>query len=431
MSGDKLLRGRVLNFNREPNAIDDSNSYDYFEDGAIVIRQGLIVAVGNFNDLSAKYENGSTIIDHRPHLLMPGFIDTHIHFPQAQVIASWGAQLLDWLNTYTFPEETKFSNREHAQKIASAFIDELIRHGTTTAVAFCSVHPQSVDAYFGAATARNMRMIGGKVMMDRNAPEGVLDTPQSSYDDSKTLIDRWHGTGRSLYAISPRFAITSTPQQLEMAEALVREHPDCYMQTHLSENHAEIDFTAELYPDARDYLDIYEHYGLLGPRSLFGHCIHLKPRERAVMAESGSIAVFCPTSNLFLGSGLYDEAGLRSDGVRTAIATDVGGGTNYSMLRTLDEGYKVLQLQHQQMNPLKSFYWITRGNAEALSLADKIGTLDEGSEADIVVLDAGATPAMALRMETIKSLSEELFVLQTLGDDRSIVQTYIAGEKCK
>ena len=431
MSDEKLLRGRVLSFKREPDAINDSSSYDYFEDGAIVIRQGMIAAVGQFNDLSMKLDSNAIIIDHRPHLLMPGFIDTHIHFPQAQVIASWGAQLLDWLNTYTFPEETKFSNTEHAQKIASAFFDELIRHGTTTAVAYCSVHPQSVDAYFSEAAARNMRMIGGKVMMDRNAPEGVLDTPQSSYDASKSLIERWHGNGRSLYAISPRFAITSTPQQLEMAQALVQEYPDCYMQTHLSENHAEIEFTAELYPDARDYLDIYEHYGLLGPRSLFGHCVHLKPRERVAMAETGSVAVFCPTSNLFLGSGLYDEAGLKSSGVKTAIATDVGGGTNYSMLRTLDEGYKVLQLQRQQMNPLKSFYWITRGNAEALSLEDKIGTLDAGSEADIVILDASATPAMALRMETVKSLSEELFVLQTLGDDRSIVETYIAGESCK
>ncbi|MCP4048694.1 MAG: guanine deaminase, partial [Gammaproteobacteria bacterium] len=357
----------------------------------------------------------------------PGFIDAHIHFPQAQVIASWGAQLLDWLNTYTFPEETKFSDPQHAARIASSFMDELLRHGTTTAAAYCSVHSPSVDAYFGEANARNMRMIGGKVMMDRNAPQGVLDTPQSSYDDSKSLIEKWHGHARSSYAITPRFAITSTAGQLEMAQALVREHPDCYMQTHLSENHAEIETTAELYPNARDYLDIYQTYDLLGPRSLFGHCIHLKPRERAAMAETGSVAVFCPTSNLFLGSGLYDEAGLKAEGIITAIATDVGGGTNYSMLRTLDEGYKVLQLQRQQMNPLKSFYWITLGNARALSLEDKIGTLAAGSEADIVVLDASATPAMALRMQNVESLSEELFILQTLGDDRSIAQTYVAG----
>jgi guanine deaminase len=431
MNSEKLLRGRVLSFKREPIAIDDMQALEFVEDGAILVCDGLIKAIGKHADVAAAATDDVETIDHRPHLLMPGFIDTHIHFPQAQVIGSWGAQLLDWLNTYTFPAEAKFSDADHCERIASAFIDELLRHGTTTAVSYCSVHPQSVDAYFSEANARNLRMIGGKVMMDRNAPDSVTDTAQSSYDDTKRLIEKWHGKGRSLYAITPRFAITSTPAQLEMAQALVSEYPDCYMQTHLSENHDEIAFTLELYPKARDYLDVYENYDLLGSRSLFGHCIHLSDRERTAMAESGSVAVFCPTSNLFLGSGLYDEAGLSAQGVTTAIATDVGGGTNYSMLRTLDEGYKILQLQGQQMNPLKSFYWITLGNARALSLADKIGTLEAGSEADIVVLDAAATPAMALRMETVETLSEELFVLQTLGDDRSIVQTYAGGEAAK
>ena len=290
------------------------------------------------------------------------------------------------------------------------------------------MHPESVDAYFAEAVRRNMAMAGGKVMMDRNAPEAVRDTPQSSYDQSKSLIARWHGAGRALYAISPRFAITSTPEQMEMAGTLAAEHPDCYIQTHLSENHGEIALTRELYPWARDYLDVYERYGLLGPRSLFGHCIHLEDREKSAMAETGSIAVFCPTSNLFLGSGLYDEAGLRDLGVRRAIATDVGGGTNYSMLRSLDEGYKILQLRGQSLSPLNSFYWTTLGNARALGLEDKIGTLEMGTEADIVVLDSRATSAMALRMETVGTLSEELFVLQTLGDDRAVVETYSAGE---
>ena len=272
-------------------------------------------------------------------------------------------------------------------------------------------------------------MIGGKVMMDRNAPEAVTDTPQSSYDDSKAVIERWHGRGRALCAVTPRFAITSTPAQLEMAGTLMREHPDCYMQTHLSENHDEIAFTASLYPEARDYLDVYERHGLLGRRSLFGHSIHLSERERAAMAESGSVAVFCPTSNLFLGSGLFDDAGLGAQGVRRAIATDVGGGTNYSMLRTLDEGYKVLALRGQKLDPLRAFWWITRGNAEALSLEGRIGTLAPGAEADVVVLDSGATPAMALRMETVETLAEELFVLETLGDDRAVAATYVAGER--
>jgi guanine deaminase len=425
---ERLLRGRVLRFLAEPQGIDDTASYAYDEDGAILVRDGLVAAVGPASQVLAQAA-GAEVVDHSPHLLMPGFIDTHIHMPQAQVIASWGAQLLDWLNTYTFPEESRFSDPAHAARIAGAFLDELLRHGTTTAVAYCSVHPASVDAFFTAAAARNLRMLGGKVMMDRNAPDAVLDTPRSSYDDSKALIARWHGRGRALYAISPRFAITSTPEQMEMAQALVAEHPELHMQTHLSENRDEIDFTLSLYPKARDYLDVYETYGLLGPKSLFGHAIHLSDRETAAMAETGSVAVFCPTSNLFLGSGLYDKVGLREKGVRRAIATDVGGGTNYSMLRTLDEGYKVLALRGQKLDPLKAFWWITRGNAEALGLADTIGTLEVGTEADVVALDSRATPAMALRAERIRTLPEELFLLETLGDDRAVAATYVAGER--
>ena len=425
---DKILLGRVLRFLSEPQGIEDRASYAYDEDGAILIRDGLVAASGAAADIIAQAPD-APVTDHRPHLMMPGFIDAHIHMPQAQVIASWGAQLLDWLNTYTFPAESKFSDPAHAARIAGAFLDELLRHGTTTAVAYCSSHPASVDAYFEAAEARGLRMIGGKVMMDRNCPDGVRDSAQSSYDDSKALIAKWHGKGRALYAITPRFAITSTPEQMAMAQALVVEHPDLHMQTHLSENRDEIDFTLSLYPKARDYLDVYETYGLLGPKSLFGHAIHLSDRETAAMAATGSVAVFCPTSNLFLGSGLYDKIGLRETGVRRAVATDVGGGTSYSMLRTLDEGYKVLALRGQKLDPLTAFWWVTRGNAEALGLADTIGTLAPGTEADIVVLDARATPAMALRAETIETLAEELFLLETLGDDRAIAATYVAGER--
>jgi guanine deaminase len=272
-----------------------------------------------------------------------------------------------------------------------------------------------------------MRNAAGKVMMDRNAPPGLLDTAQSGYEDTKALIKKWHGRGRQVYAISPRFAITSTPEQLEASGTLAREYPDCLVQTHLSENHAEIAYACELYPGALDYTDIYARYGLLGPKSLFGHCIHLSDREAGAMAESGSVAVFCPTSNLFLGSGLFDMARLRASNVRVAVATDIGGGTSYSMLRTLDEAYKVLNLQGQRYHPLRSFYQMTLGNADALSMADKIGTLEVGSEADLVVLDARATSAMALRMETVRTLSEELFLLQTMGDDRTVVETYVAG----
>ncbi|MEM1345890.1 MAG: guanine deaminase, partial [Pseudomonadota bacterium] len=284
------------------------------------------------------------------------------------------------------------------------------------------------EALFSEAERCGLRLIAGKTMMDRNAPPGVLDTAQSAYDDTKALIERWHGRGRTEVAITPRFAITSTPAQMEAAQALVRAHPGCPVQTHLSENHAEIALTAELYPEAVDYLDVYERYDLLGRRALFGHCLHLSARERARLAETGSVAVFCPTSNLFLGSGLFDLAGLEQAGVRTALASDIGGGTSYSLLRTLDEAYKVLRLQGQTLDPLSAFYRVTRGNAEALGLAECIGTLEAGTEADVVVLDARATPAMALRMERVETLAEELFVLQTLGDDRAVRAVYVAGE---
>jgi guanine deaminase len=427
---EMILRGRVLRFLSEPAGIDDAASYAYEEDGAILVRDGRVAAVGPAAGVIAAAP-AAEVVDHRPHLLMPGFIDTHIHMPQAQVIASWGAQLLDWLNTYTFPAEARFAERGHADRIAGAFLDLLLAHGTTTAVAYCSSHPASVDAYFEAAEARGLRMIGGKVMMDRNCPEGVRDTAQSSYDDSKRLIARWHGKGRASYAITPRFAITSTPEQMAMAQALVAEHPDLHMQTHLSENRDEIDFTLSLYPKARDYLEVYESYGLLGPKTLLGHCIHLTHRECEVIAATESVAVWCPTSNLFIGSGLFDRDRLREHGARLAIATDIGGGTSYSLLRTLDEGYKVLQLRGQRLDPLTGFYMATLGNARALGLEGRIGAIEAGRDADLVVLDSRATPQMALRMDAVDSLANELFLLQTCGDDRAVAETYVMGKAMK
>tara|TARA_R110000751_G_scaffold288076_4_gene393335 strand:+ start:194268 stop:195575 length:1308 start_codon:yes stop_codon:yes gene_type:complete len=429
----RLIRGRLLSFKDVPRDIDDTSSYSYEEDGAVLSTDGVIIASGDYASVKQQAPAEAIAIDHRPHLIMPGFIDTHLHFPQMQVIGSYAAALLEWLNTYTFVEEQKFVDPVHAARIATAFFDELVRHGTTSAVAYCSVHRSSAEAFFSESHRRNFRMIAGKVMMDRNAPPALLDTPQSGYDDTKAIIEKWHGKGRQMVAITPRFAITSSPEQLEMAGALMREFPDLHMQTHLSENQAEIEFTKELYPQHHDYVAVYDHYGLLGPKSLFGHSIHLSDREADAMSASGSVAVFCPTSNLFLGSGLFDLKTLdeRDDPVRIAIATDIGGGSSYSMLRTLDEGYKILQLQGQRMTPLESFYRITLGNARALSLEDRIGTIEPGREADMVVLNAGATPAMALRMETVTKLSEELFLLQTMGDDRAIVETYIAGEPAK
>ncbi len=423
-----ILRGRVLTFVDEPTSASDTSSYRYIEDGAVVINDGKIFMVGAFNAAAAA---GHEVIDHRPNLIMAGFIDPHIHFPQMQVIGSYAANLLEWLNTYTFVEEQRFGDVAHASRIAGLFCDELIRHGTTTASVYCSVHPQSVDALFEASNARGMLMLGGKVMMDRNAPAALCDTPQTGYDDSIALIGKWHGQGRGKYVISPRFAITSSPEQMEMAEALARAYPDLHIQTHVDENMAEVEFARELYPNMMDYIGIYERYHLLGPRTLLGHCIHLTHRELEAIASTRSVAVFCPTSNLFIGSGLFDYERLHKHGARIGIATDVGGGTSYSMLQTLDQGYKVLQLRGQRLTPLNSFYMVTLGNARALSLEDQIGSLSAGCDADIVVLNARATPQMALRMETVSTLSEELFLLQTCGDDRAIAETYVAGKPMK
>ncbi|MEJ8309036.1 guanine deaminase [Agrobacterium larrymoorei] len=428
-----LLRGRLLSFKRAPLSIDDTASYLYIEDGGLLVSDGKIAAIGEYADILAQAPEGVTEKDHRPHLIVPGLIDMHLHFPQMQVIGSYAANLLEWLNTYTFPEECRFVESAHAQRIATHFYDELIRHGTTTAVAYCSVHKTSADAFFAEALKRNMLMVGGKVMMDRNAPQGLLDTPELGYDETRQVIADWHGKGRNHVAITPRFAITSTPKQMEAAQALAQEFPDLFIQTHLSENLDEIKYTCELYPDAIDYTDIYVRYGLMGKKTLLGHAIHLSDREADVLSETGAVAVHCPTSNLFIGSGLFPMKKLqrREKPVRIAVATDIGGGSSYSMLRTMDEAYKIQQLLGERLNPLESWYLMTRGNAEALSMVDRIGTLDAGTDADITVLNASSTPAMALKMEVVTSLTEELFLMLTMGDDRTVVETYVAGTAAK
>jgi guanine deaminase len=422
----RLLRGRTLTFRNRPSGLDDDASFDHREDGALLVEGGLIAAHDDYAALRKAHPEAE-VVDHRPHLLMPGFIDPHIHFPQMQVIASFGTRLIEWLNTYTFPEESRFSDKAHADHIAGRLFDTLIAHGTTTAAAYCTSHPQSVDAFFEAAGVRNMRMIAGKVLMDRNAIPALHDTPQRAHDETLALAAKWHGTGRALYCITPRFAITSSPEQLEVAGALAKALPDCFIQTHLGETPEEIAYTLSLYPSDTDYTGIYERHGLLGPKTLLGHCIHLTEREVEVIAATRSVAVSCPTSNLFLGSGLFPRRRLLDAGARIALATDIGGGTSYSMLRTLDEFYKVLQLNREVHDPLNALFQITRGNAESLGLADRIGTLEPGTEADIVVLDSGAAPEAALRMERVTKLWEELFVLQTLGGAHSVVETYVAG----
>jgi guanine deaminase len=427
----RVVRGRIVSFSDDPE-VGGASAVRVIEDGAVLIKDGLIEAVGEARDILARAPAQAIVDDQRGCIVTAGFIDAHVHYPQTQVIGSYGAQLLDWLHRYTFVEEQKFADPAHCERIAEFFLDELFRCGTTTAMVYCTVHPQSAEAFFGAAEKRGARMLAGKVMMDRDAPKALMDTAQRGYDESKALIERWSKRGRLGYAITPRFAVTSTQAQLEAAGALAREFPDCHVQTHANENKAEIARVAELFPHTTSYIDVYARAGLTGPRSVFGHCIHLEDSEVRALADSGSVAAFCPTSNLFLGSGLFDRARLVEAGVRIALATDVGGGTSYSMLRTAAEGYKVLHLNRQAWPGSHALYQMTLGNARALSLDDRIGSIEVGKEADLVVLDPRATPALAHRLETTDvDLDVELFGLIALGDDRAVRQTYVAGEPLK
>ena len=422
-------RAAILHSLGDPAQVGLEASYDYYEDGILVVTDGHISDIGPAESVLARLPVEAELKRFEHKLITAGFIDTHIHFPQTEMIASYGEQLLDWLNNYTFPEEGKFADPAHAQRVASFFLDELLRNGTTTAMVFGTVHKASVEAFFAESDKRNMRMIAGKVMMDRHAPEYLLDTPESSYIDSKDLIERWHKKGRQLYAVTPRFAPTSTAEQLGMAGRLLAEYDDVYLQTHLSENKQEIAWVKELFPERAGYLDVYDHFGLLGERSVFAHAVHLEQAECERMGATDSVISFCPTSNLFLGSGLLDLPEVESHQIRVGLGTDVGGGTSFSMLRTISEAYKIQQLQQHKLHPLKALYLATLGGARALSLDDKIGNLAIGKEADFLILDLHATPLMHTRMNNTHHLFELLFVLMMLGDDRAIAETYIAGNR--
>lgn len=422
-------RGRILHFIANP-ALTESveHAYQYFADGLLIINNGLVEAVGEYAQLKERV-SPEQITQHGNKLILPGFIDTHLHFPQMEMIAAYGKQLLDWLNTYTFPFEQRFADIAYASERAELFLEQLCMHGTTTALTFATVHPTSVDALFSAAEKRNMRMLTGKVMMDRHAPDALMDTPESSYHESKALIEKWHGKGRNLYAVTPRFAPTSTAEQLAKAGQLLSEYDGLYMQTHLSENKREIAWVKELFPEAKGYLDVYDQFGLLGPRSVFAHGVHLEEREYWRLYESGSSISFCPTSNLFLGSGLFDVERAQDMAVNFAPGSDVGAGTSFSMLQTMNEAYKVAQLNGYSMSAFEMFYHITLGGARTLQLDDKIGSFNVGNEADFVVLDPDATPLMKMRLAESESLMDELFVYAMLGDDRAIEQTYIMGKQ--
>ncbi len=428
-------RGEILHFLDDPGDQIDAaadataaTAWQYFPDGVLVVERGRVAACGAAAEVLPRWP-GAAPLAHPHCLLVPGLIDTHVHYPQCEVIAAYGAQLLTWLEQHTYPAEARFGERAHAERVAAFFLDELLRCGTTTAMVFATSHATSVEAFFAAAQARNLRMICGKVMMDRNAPPALCDTPQSSFDDSAALIERWHGAGRLGYAVTPRFAPTSSSRQLQLAGELLAQHPGVHLHTHLAENTRECEWVAELFPHSRDYLDVYERHGLLGRRAVFAHGIHLCAREWSALAASGSNIAFCPTSNLFIGSGLFALARADAHGVRVGLGTDVGGGDSFSMLRTVNEAYKVQQLQGNNLSPLRALYLATLGGARALDLHHHIGNFAVGKEADFITLDYRATPLLEFRLATCKNLAEKLFALLMLGDERAIGGVWVMGEK--
>jgi len=425
----QIIRGEILHCLADPAEVGDSSSYEYFQDGLMVIKSGLVEAIGPAEEMLSKLPTDASVTQYTNGLIVPGFIDCHLHYPQTDIIASYGEQLLEWLENYTFPIEREFDDSDKASDVARFFFDELMRNGTTSALVFGTVHKQSVDAFFTAAKKRRLRMICGKVLMDRNAPEYLTDTPESSYLDSKELAERWHGVDRLRYAITPRFAPTSSDEQLALAGKLLSEYPDLYLHTHLAENISEVEWVRELFPDRSGYLDVYAHHGLLTKRSIFAHCLHLSDDEFRLMHESGAGIACCPTSNLFLGSGLFNLAKAEDQKIKVGLATDVGGGTSFSLLQTISDLYKTQQLRSHRLSPFKSLYLATLGGARTLDLDDLIGNFLPGKEADFIVLDYEATPLLTRRLRLCKNPAEKLFVLQTLGDDRVVKHVHILGEE--
>ncbi len=420
-----LLLGQILETGGNP-FVDGPKALVHTAQGGVLIENGKIAAVGDRADLIRAHPEAERQ-DFGTGLILPGFIDAHVHYPQTGIIASWGKRLIDWLNSYTFPEEARFSDPEVAATVAAGYLDLALAHGTTSVASFCTIHPGSVEALFDAAAARGMAVVAGKTCMDRNAPDDLRDDAQSAYDDSKALIERWHGVGRARYAITPRFSPTSTPQQLAALGGLWKEHPSCLMQTHLSEQVDEVAWVQGLYPEARDYLDTYESAGLLGPGALFGHAIHLTDREIARLAEADAAVVHCPTSNTFIGSGLFD-LGLAATHL-VGLATDIGGGSSFSMLRTMAAAYEIGQLRGRPAHPAELLWLATAGSARALKLEDELGCLAEGYAADLVVLDLASTPAIAQRADRATDIWEAVFPTIMMGDDRAVAAVFVGGRK--
>ena len=420
-----------MTFRDDPAIVGPERAVRFYRRGAVAVgADGRIAWRGHASRLPERFR-GFPADEHGEALVLPGFIDAHIHFPQYRMLAAPGKDLLDWLNRFTFPEERRYASASHAGAAAEAFLDRLVQHGTTSAVVFSTVHRSATDTLFAEAERRGLAVISGKTMMDRNAPDALLDDAVSSVRDSEALIERWHRRGRLRYAITVRFAVTSTEEQLRAAGALAARHPDCHVHSHLSESDGEIELVKRQFPWSKDYTDVYDRFGLLGPRSLFAHGVHLSERECARLSETGATIVHCPTSNSFLGSGLFDagHVGRRDRPVRIAVATDVGGGTSYSMLQTLGEAYKVAMLRGRSVTAHELFHLATRGNAEHLGLGDEIGTVEAGRWADLAVLDPTATPVLRARHALSERLEDTLFALAILGDDRAVRATYVAGRR--
>lgn len=420
-----LILGQVLSYAADPFA-EGLDAVRVITDGAVAVEGTRIAAVGKASDLRARYPQ-ARIHDHGQKLISAGFIDAHVHYPQTAIIASWGKRLIDWLNTYTFPEEMRFADPAYAAEIADRYLDLVLARGTTTVCSYATIHPGSVDAIFTAAQARGMRLFAGKTCMDRNAPEGLRDTAQSAYDDSKRLLEKWHGQGRLSYVITPRFSPTSTPEQLAALGALWREYPDCLMQTHLSEQTDEIAWVRDLFPQSRDYLDTYEAQGLLREGALYGHAIHLTDREKSRLVEAGASLVHCPTSNTFIGSGLFDMT--LAQHLRVGLATDTGGGSNFSMLPTMAAAYEVAQLRGQSLHPAQLWWLATQGSARALRCEDRIGNLAPGMEADLIVVDLASTPAIEQATRRATDLWQQVFPTIMMGDDRAISEVWVNGSR--
>ncbi len=430
MTAIKALRGAAISFRANPFEHEVHASLVHHEDALILIEDGKIKAVGPYAERATSLPEGVEPVHYPDALISAGFIDTHVHYPQVQMIGAYGSQLLEWLEKYTFPSELQFADVQHARQGAKVFLRELLGAGTTTAAVYCTVHPHSVDAFFEESRRFNTRMIAGKVLMDRNAPEGLRDTAERGYVESKMLIERWHGKGRQHYCVTPRFAPSCSEAQLEAAGALLREHEGLFMQTHLSENVAEVEWVLKLFPERSSYLDVYAHAGLAGKRSIFGHAVHLSEQEFCTCHQTGAALAHCPTSNMFLGSGLFrlfDALDPRRP-VRVGLGTDVGGGTSLSQLQSLNEAYKVAALRGDRLNAVQAFYLATLGGAHSLYLDDRLGKIEAGYDADLCILDAKATPLLAYRSSFCANLEELLFVLLTLGDDRAVRATYVAGE---